>query len=108
MRFPLSPTVDFTPADGGVVLHRFTNENRRDVFRSMRTAPADGYRDSLVLDREERNGQSYYFFFRTGDRYGKGTVGAPSFGHSDGLDVVRVHIELRLNPDGSRNVETAR
>ena len=107
MRFPAPPTVDFTPADAGVRLYRFTSENPQKVYRSMRTAPATGYQDSLVLDRKERTGGSYYFYFRSGDRYGKGKVVPPSFGHADGQEVVMSHIELRLNPDGSRNVESA-
>ena len=107
MRFPAPPTVDFTPADGGVLLYRFTSENPRTVYRSMRTAPATGYQECLVLDRGERSGESYYFYFRSGDRYGKGMIVPPSFGHADGEEVVMAYIELRLNPDGSRNVETA-
>jgi hypothetical protein len=74
----------------------------------MRTAPAEGYTSSLVLDTADRSG-TYFFYCRIGDRYGKGSVAVPSFGHADdGRKVVMAHIEIRLNLDGSRNVETAK
>jgi len=46
--------------------------------------------------------------FRSGDHFGKGGVVTPSFGHAEGQEVVMTYIELRLNPDGRRSVETAR
>ena len=63
-RVPAPAVLDLSHADGGVVLHQFTTQNPREVFRAMQTAPAEGYQSSFVL-------------------------------------------EIRLNLDGSRNVETA-
>jgi hypothetical protein len=108
VRVPESAVLDFSPANGGVVLHRFAQGNSQEIYRAMRTAPADGYQSSLLLDTADRFG-TYYFFCRVGDRYGKGLVAVPSFGHADdGREVVEVYMEIRLNLDGSRNVETAR
>lgn len=108
MRVPAPVVVELVDAEGGFLLHRVGGSNPRPVYREMRTAPAEGYEPSLAIDTADRNGP-YYFFVRIGERYGKGFVVVPSFGHADdGREVVMAHIELRLNPDGSRNVETAR
>ena len=108
VHFPAPPVLDFSEVDGGLILHKFGGQNPQTVYRTMQTAPADGYQSSLLLDSADRNG-IYYFFCRIGDRYGKGFVVVPSFGHMDGQEkeVVGASIEIRLNPDGSRNVETA-
>jgi hypothetical protein len=108
LRVPAPAVLDFADADGGVVFHEFADGNPRRIYRAMRTAPADGYEPSFVLDTANRNG-TYFFYCRIGDRYGKGLVVVPSFGHADdGTEVVMAHIEIRLNFDGSRNVETGK
>ncbi len=107
MRFPMPPTLDFGPAGGGVVVHRHAGGNPAEVYREMRTAPKDGYVDALVLDPPAR-GDVTYFYFRVGDRYGKGRAVSPSFDQEDGEEVVAAYVELRLNPTGDRNVETSR
>lgn len=104
---PLPPVLDFSEADGGIVLYELTEENPRSVYRAMVNAPLDGYQDSLELPTLQRSGV-FYFYCRIGDLYGKGRVGLPSFGHADdGQEVVGAYIEIRLNMDGSRNLETS-
>jgi hypothetical protein len=108
LRVPAPAILDFADADGGIVFHEFAEGNPGTIYRGMRTAPAEGYTSSLVLDTADRSG-TYFFYCRIGDRYGKGSVAVPSFGHADdGREVVMAHIEIRLNLDGSRNVETAK
>ncbi len=109
IKFPQPPVVDFSEADGGIILYEFTSGDRQKVYREMRMAPADGYQSSLLLDSVDRDG-TYYFFCRIGDRFGKGHVNVPSFSHLDGKEgeVVMAYMEIRLNLEGSRNVETAR
>ena len=70
---------------------------------------ADGMAQaSLVLEAKERSGGAYYFYCRIGELYGKGKLSLPTFGHADdGQEAVLSHIEIRLNLNGSRNVETA-
>ncbi|MCP3963202.1 MAG: hypothetical protein GY719_35630 [bacterium] len=106
-RLPAPVVLDFSEAGGGVVLFRLARGNPRDIYRAMRTAPEEGYQESIVL--EPTKDGSYYFYCRIGDSYGKGMVGQPSFGYAvDGREVTQAYIEIRLNPDGSRNLETAR
>ena len=107
MRFPMPPVLDFGPADGGISLYRHAQGNQAEIYREMRTAPANGYVETLVLDPPERGG-AHFFYFKIGDRYGKGMVASPSFDHVDGVEVVGVYVELRLNESGEPNVETAR
>lgn len=108
MRLPAPAVLDFSHADGGAVLHRFIGGDPARIYREMRTAPAEGYQTTLDLDTAKRDG-IYFFFCRFGDRYGKGLVAVPSFGHAeDGREVVVAYVELRINLDGSRNVETDR
>ncbi len=112
VHFPGSPVLDFSEADGGLILYQYASGDPQKVYRTMRTAPADGYQSSLLLDSAVRGGDDgdYYLFCRIGDRYGKGRVHLPSFVHMDGEEekVVMAHIEIRLNLEGGRNVETAR
>jgi hypothetical protein len=108
MRFPASAVLDFAEADGGIIFYQFADGDPKKTYRSMRTAPSDGYEPSLALDTANRDGTSY-FYCRIGNLYGKGRVAVPSFGHTDaGQEVVMAYMEIRLNLDGTRNVETGR
>ena len=78
-----------------------------DVLRGMKAAPVCGYERELVLDQDElrtmstAGGFTAHFYFRCGDRYGKGRLGIPTASP----DVVRVDAYFYLQPDGSRNLE---
>ena len=107
LRVPASPIIDFGTADGGVILNQKAGPNKQVVYRGMRTAPLDGYQETISVPTAERSG-AFYFYCRIGELYGKGVLSLPSFDHEDGQEVVQASIEIRLNPDGSRNVETAK
>ncbi|MFW2403414.1 MAG: hypothetical protein ACN4GT_01525 [Gammaproteobacteria bacterium] len=107
LRVPAAPVIDFSAAGGGVILDQHGGPNKQVVYRTMRTAPADGYQDTISIATADRSGD-FYFYCRIGDLYGKGVIGLPTFDHVDGQEVVQAYIEIRLNPDGSRNVETAK
>lgn len=104
---PVRAVVDFSEANGGVVLHEFASGDSGTVYRDMLTAPAEGYQSELVLNTEDGYG-GYFFYCRIGNQYGKGRVNRPELSIRDGEFTVVTSIELRMNPDGSRNVETIR
>lgn len=105
---PKSPVLDLNDADGGLILYRFAEGAPGEIYRTMRVAPEEGYQASIVLETENRTGGNYYFYCRIGNLYGKGLVTVPWFDHADGgQQVVQAGIAIRLNLDGSRNVETA-
>lgn len=97
---PVGASLDFSSI-GGVVRHDPGSENRpRSVLRSMLEAPAEGYSQTLELGTAT---EPVFFYFRVGDRYGKGYVEAPWV---DPQSTARAHIRLWLN-DGGRSVEAA-
>ncbi len=104
MQHPMPATVEFS-GDGGFLVYKTSSVNPATIYREMRTAPASGYLQSLRL--EMPFSENLYFYFRDGDLYGKGHVVQPSFDHHDGKRVVTSYITIRMNMDGSRNVETA-
>ncbi len=106
-RKPAATALDFSKANGGVLLYEFSDESPPTVYRAMATAPNDGYQLSLYVDSDDRSGD-YYFYCRVGQWYGKGRIAKPSFQTSDGRQVVGTYVEMRINPDGSRNLETSR
>lgn len=108
VRKPKLPILDFTEAGGGLILHRYAEGAPKQTYRAMSVAPEDGYQAHITLDTEGRSGGRYYFYCRIGNRYGKGRVSLPLISHDDaGQEVVQASIEVRLNLDGSRNLETA-
>lgn len=80
----------------------------------MKHAPDGNYQRELVLDAQALRQSQHapggnldariHFFFKSGDKYGKGHI----VGVLEGGDETRVRlsISLRIQPDGSRNVET--
>lgn len=73
----------------------------------MNEAPAEGYERELVLDEAQlkamstAGGYTAHFYFRCGDRYGKGRLGIPMLS----ADEVRVDAYFFIQSDGSRNLE---
>jgi hypothetical protein len=105
--YPTGVVLDFSRAQGGVVLYgpsqgRGGSGGRSRVFRRMRTAPAHGYRERVSLDPSRGGG--YYFFCTVAGQYGKGWITTPQLFQWKGRRIVFGNIVLRLNPDGSRNV----
>ena len=97
--------------EGGFVLYE--QEEGKHARWFMKRAPAEGYVPELVLTAEELHARwmmspsrGTYFYFKTGGRYGKGSVGEVLL--EDGGTRLIAYVALSLQPDGSRNVDTGR
>ncbi len=99
-RRPVGATLDFSSI-GGVTRHFPAETGPRAALRSMLEAPADGYSQFLELGTTT---EPVFFYFRVGDRYGKGYLEAPWVDHEG---TVRAHARLWLNGGGGRSVEAA-
>lgn len=101
---PTSPRLDFGP-EAAVLLHRPVARNLKEIRYEMREAPVDGYGPSLALDPD--GAETLYFYCKVGELYGRGSA-TPAFVEELGGGRKRVvaHVEIELNPDGSRNLET--
>lgn len=92
---------------GGLCLAPPVPPESRFPMRGLLEAPEAGYvpfidlSDQQILD--SRKGQQYYFYFKLNGFYGKGQIVMILFHPDRGLEV---RMTFRLQPDGSRNVET--
>ncbi len=99
-----SASLDFSTADGGVVVYQPEGRSVEEIRREMRQAPVEGYQPTLELD--PNSGETVHFFVRIGDVYGRGSAGPPVLERTREGHRVVVATEIHLNPDGSRNLET--
>lgn len=101
---PEAPRLEFGPA-AAVLPYRPAAQDRKEIRYEMREAPADGYGPSLELD--PNGAETLYFYCKVGELYGRGSA-TPAFIEELGGGRKRVvaHVEIELNPDGSRNLET--
>jgi hypothetical protein len=107
VEYPRDVVLDFSTAKGGVVLYEppeklLRLKRRSTIFRSMRTAPVEGYRTRVMLSPAHKGG--YYFYCRVNKRYGKGWITTPQLLGWKNRRTVYANIQMRINPDGSRNV----
>jgi hypothetical protein len=95
-------------ADGGFVVFP---QKGHDLSRYMRTAPAEGYQREIVYDeafyaeqatRGDGEGEGLWIYCKMGGWFAKGRLSRPDIVGSN----VSVRIVLRIQPDGSRNLET--
>ena len=90
--------------DSGFILT--TPPNRFRPFRKMKEAPQQGYQREIVLRAPAIMRQSVFVFYcRVNGKYGKGkiyNIQRPG----QGGDRVIAHVQLWLQPDGTRNLET--
>lgn len=103
-KLAVSATLDFSGANGGAVPYKPTNTSPRDVRRSMFLAPEDGYQPQLELDTSAEG--PVWFYAHIDGSYGRGRAFPPSLEDTGSGRRLVVSIELFLNPDGSRNLET--
>ena len=104
---PRSAYLDFSAANGGAVLYETTEKEIWRIYDSMREAPESGYVAHLSLDpaREE----TYYFYCKLGEFYGKGEIHPPRILRSSGPQGVAravAYVNIWLNTDGGRSVES--
>jgi hypothetical protein len=76
----------------------------RKLARQMKQAPESGYQRELILETDETGFHHRYFYFKTKDKYGKGATGWVTV--EENASVIRFSPTFRLQPDGSRNLET--
>lgn len=100
---PQAARIDFG-ATGGVLRYQPRARDIRAIRYEMREAPEQGYEPTLELDPASE--EIVYFYCKIGELYGRGSA-TPTFVEAtqDGKRVVS-HVEVELNPDGSRNLET--
>ena len=81
----------------------------------MKQAPETGYKQEIILDADWIYQRTMtipppfgglYFYFKINDRYGKCSIGRPSFPEGD--YALELKIEFQLQVDGSRNLDTGR
>lgn len=98
---PAPVRLRFSVPDGGFVRAEIRDD--RAVGLEMMRAPADGYAPELGIE-PPLGGRPVYFYFRCADKYGRGKVGRVLGLVRD--KTVSVDVELRVQPDGTRNLET--
>lgn len=103
---PASAFLDFSKADGGVVLHEPTGSEVRRIFDSMRMAPESGYVSRLPLFADSEAPKCQYFYCKLGNYYCKGRVAKASIQRTENGLVVTTHVRIWLNRDGGRSVES--
>lgn len=94
--------------DGGfIIVPPMTGVPRHDAYREtyrrLREAPDDGYSSEVLLDIQDAHfaGDTFFFYCRIGDRYGKGRLSKPYSPRSD-PDQLSATIRIHLNADGGR------
>lgn len=94
-----------TPGDGGVLFVPASELGVDNLFLVFSDeAPADGYRDTGVIDFESEGGV-YFIRTRDGERYAKFEFTPSAFLQSVDPGVVRdLSLHFVYNPDGSRNL----
>lgn len=101
---PEAPRLEFG-STGAVLPYRPGARDLNTIRYEMREAPSDGYGPSLELD--PNGAETIYFYCKVGELYGRGSA-TPALIEELGGGRKRVvaHVEIELNPDGSRNLET--
>ncbi len=102
---PNAVFLEFSGGMTGVIPIDSPEGNYKTVYRSMIEAPEEGYVDHLVIDPNSDRRQ--YFYCRIGDLFGKGSVSSlrAAYGR-DSIRILEVGIEVYLNRDGSRNLDS--
>lgn len=75
----------------------------RETYRRLREAPDSGYLSKVTLDLQDAHfdGDTFFFYCRIGDRYGKGRLSRP-FSPRSKPDELSATIRIHLNADGGR------
>jgi hypothetical protein len=104
LKRPVEPLLDFSAADGGLIIYQPKSRFVRKIDREMKRAPARGYQPTLALDLETYD--TRYFYCRIGRRYCRGTLSPVAVNRGSEGDYVSLNVSIRLNPtEGDRNLE---
>ncbi len=103
---PAPAILDFSRADGGIIIYQPSTNVQDMVFREMKIAPKDGYKTSIQV--KPNRGGSIYFYCMINGMYGKGSMSGLRFDHgSRNRKGVALGMNLYINPDGTRNLESS-
>jgi hypothetical protein len=104
---PAPAILDFSHADGGIIVYQPSTSVLNMVLREMKTAPENGYASRIKVPH--LGGKNIYFYCLINGMYGKGYITGVRFKHaSRKRKGIGLGIALYLNPDGSRNLEDVR
>ncbi len=104
LKKPIDAVLDFTSANGGLILYQPKSRFVRKIDREMKRAPVSGYQPTLMLAPGKYGTQ--YFYCRIGKRYCRGTVSPVSMNRSSNGDYASLHVSIRMNPtEGDTNLE---
>jgi len=104
---PAPAILDFSHADGGVIVYHPSTSVVNMALREMKTAPDNGYANRIKVPH--LGGGEIFFYCRFNGVYGKGRISGVRFKHaSRKRKGIGLGITLYLNPDGSRNLEDVR
>lgn len=104
---PAPAILDFSHADGGIIVYQPSTSVVNMALREMKTAPENGYASRIKVPH--LGGGEIYFYCLINGIYGKGYITGVRFEHaSRKRKRIGLGISLYLNPDGSRNLEDVR
>ena len=104
---PAPAILDFSHADGGIIVYHPSTSVMNMALREMKTAPENGYASRIKVPH--LGGGEIYFYCRFNGIYGKGRISGVRFKHaSRKRKGIGLGITLYLNPEGSRNLEDVR
>lgn len=110
--------------ESGFIIYKPHEERVKLIWRNMIKAPEKGYQKELVIGVKKMNeifaqGQDLYFYFKAGEKYGKGCISNIEYRGKEGVfrqgdesidqkgnGTLEIGVECRLNPDGTRNLES--
>jgi len=102
---PMNLRLVMTDSEGGFILFVHDEEIRGSdqAARQMVRAPAEGYAHVLELTPEIAR-RGHLFFFKVGDKYGRGKLHVPRVSSDE--KTFQMAVEFQIQLDGSRNLET--
>ena len=104
---PAPAILDFSHADGGIIVYQPSSSVLNMALRVMKTAPGNGYASRIKVPH--LGGGNIYFYCLINGMYGKGYITGVRFEHaSRKRKGIGLGIALYLNPHGSRNLEDVR
>ncbi len=96
-----------TGPESGFIEYKL-NPNKKPT-RQMKEAPENGYEKEILIEGDDiskEDSEGVIFYFKTKDKYGKGSVSISKVSVSEDRSTLKVSANFKLQPDGSRNLET--
>jgi hypothetical protein len=100
-------------AGGGLIRVQPEGRTYSRVLRDMKEAPEEGWQPFIELSNEDLVGFRSHsamvcFYVKLNGMYGKGRISRAAYGRSPygEEEILEANVEIRLQPNGTRNVET--